>query len=206
MLNLRDNQLSGTIPTEVGLLTSLQEISLWANKFTGTIPEELYHEEMSVNALIFGFNNLSGTISSKLVGISKNQMIVFYVTCTLRPPFPSSFSLLGNITRLPSISYLLLSSNPITGTIPTELGLISGLLRFDADFTELSGSIPEELCMLRGDTLLGKLKTDCAAGDPSDNTTDASAAPAVFCPEGCCTKCCNRETKECYKTIYNENY
>ena len=35
------NWLSGTVPSEIGLLTSMRELDLSFNRFTGTIPSEL---------------------------------------------------------------------------------------------------------------------------------------------------------------------
>jgi hypothetical protein len=40
-LNLNDNVLNGTIPTELGLLSNLTELDLESNQLTGTIPTSL---------------------------------------------------------------------------------------------------------------------------------------------------------------------
>ena len=40
-LDLGFNQLSGTIPSEIGLLTSLKGLLLFNNQLSGTIPVEL---------------------------------------------------------------------------------------------------------------------------------------------------------------------
>lgn len=70
MLSLIGNQFTGTIPSEISLLTSLLELDLYDNHFTGTIPEEIYFSEMkNLYALLVGENNLSGSISSKYQGL-----------------------------------------------------------------------------------------------------------------------------------------
>ncbi len=40
-LNLASNQLTGTIPTEIGSLTNLTSLNLGSNQLTGTIPAEI---------------------------------------------------------------------------------------------------------------------------------------------------------------------
>jgi hypothetical protein len=41
LVALNDNDLSGPIPTEIGLLTSLSSMSLNDNRLTGTLPSQL---------------------------------------------------------------------------------------------------------------------------------------------------------------------
>ena len=40
-LSLGPNRLTGTLPTEIGLLTSLTDLRLYFNTFTGTLPTEI---------------------------------------------------------------------------------------------------------------------------------------------------------------------
>ena len=95
------------------------------------------------------------------------------------------------------LSYLLLSKNPlITGTVPTEVGLLTELRRFDIDGTGLTGSIPSEVCALHGFgiAVLEKLKADC---QPL-----ANGEIPMFCPKDCCTKCCDKETGVCADPVF----
>ena len=41
-----------------------------------------------------------------------------------------------------ALQYLFLSVNALTGTLPTELGRLQGLLRFWADVNQLTGLVP----------------------------------------------------------------
>ena len=41
ILYLDDNQLSGPIPSEIGLLTSLTDLNLYFNQLSGPIPSEI---------------------------------------------------------------------------------------------------------------------------------------------------------------------
>jgi len=102
----------------------------------------------------------------------------------------------AEIGKLTTLSFFIVSSNPsLSGTIPTEVGLLSSLVRFDVDRTSMVGSVPQELCDLRGG-VLEKLKSDCLA--------DSDGSIPISCPEGCCSKCCSRETQECHETIFND--
>jgi Leucine-rich repeat (LRR) protein len=63
LLEIDLNQLSGTIPSELGQLTSLQYLYL-ANNLTGTIPSEL-GELTSLLQIDLEYNNPTGTIPSE---------------------------------------------------------------------------------------------------------------------------------------------
>ena len=64
-LYLYDNQLTGTIPSELGSLTSLLYLSLWSNQLTGAIPSEL-GDLTNLQRLYLYDNQLTGTIPSEL--------------------------------------------------------------------------------------------------------------------------------------------
>ena len=63
-LVLLDNKLTGTIPTEIGRLTRLEELDMTDNNLSGTLPEELGNEDISNLLFALFFNNpkLEGTI------------------------------------------------------------------------------------------------------------------------------------------------
>lgn len=60
-LDLQDNQLTGTVPTELGLLTELRGLSLQNNAMFGTLPSQL-GELSSMGLLNMANNSFSGTI------------------------------------------------------------------------------------------------------------------------------------------------
>ena len=64
-LNLDFNQLSGTIPTELGELGSLTGLDFGLNELSGTIPTEL-GALTSLTVLSLYENQLSGTIPTEL--------------------------------------------------------------------------------------------------------------------------------------------
>ena len=61
VMDLHDNDLTGTIPSELGSLSSLEWLSLYRNDLTGTIPSELGRLS-SLEWLSLYRNDLTGTI------------------------------------------------------------------------------------------------------------------------------------------------
>ncbi len=136
-IDLRSNNLSGSIPPELGNLSNLASLSLHSNQLYGTIPPELGHLR-SLSELWLAYNQLNGTIPSELANLSSLSELWLssnQIGGTIPPE-------LGNLSNL---SYLLLSSNQLSGTIPPELGNLSSLSSLWLDYNQLRGPIPPEL-------------------------------------------------------------
>ena len=122
--NVIGERLTGTIPTEVGLLSELYSLGLFDHELSGTLPTELglLKESDSVQHLSLFGNSLSGTIPTELGGLK----------------------MMGSI---------FLDDNSLSGTIPTELidgagREIWGGFAFGFAKNSLSGTIPESICKL----------------------------------------------------------
>ena len=76
-LFLPGNQLTGTIPSELGNLSSLEWLSLWDNELTGEIPLDLGNLT-SLRSLSLRDNQLSGEIPSELGGLT--NLTVLYLS------------------------------------------------------------------------------------------------------------------------------
>ena len=94
-LRLSGNDLSGTVPPELGNLTALTSFSLSSNDLSGAVPPELGNLTALTN-LYLGWNQLSGAIPLEL----------------------------GNLTALTALN---LSGNQLSGTVPPELGKLTSL-------------------------------------------------------------------------------
>ena len=136
-LYLYSNQLSGSIPRELGSLASLEELSLSSNQLSGPIPREL-GSLASLRRLYLSSNQLSGSIPRELGSLASLEELSL-----------SSNQLSGSIPRelgsLASLEELSLSSNQLSGPIPRELGSLASLRRLYLSSNQLSGSIPREL-------------------------------------------------------------
>ena len=136
-LDFRLNNLTGTIPSELGKLDSLLDLYLSRNELTGTIPSEL-GDLGSLRTLVLSRNELTGTIPSELGNLSNLERLDFRLN-NLTGTIPSE---LGDLS---SLLDLYLSRNELTGTIPSELGGLSSLQVLGLDQNQLTGTIPSEL-------------------------------------------------------------
>ena len=76
-LLIYENSLTGTIPTELGNLSSLQWLNLYENQLSGSIPSELGNLS-SLQSLHLYENQLSGSIPSELGNLSSLQFLNLY--------------------------------------------------------------------------------------------------------------------------------
>ena len=135
-LALIDNRLSGSIPKELGNLSSLESLSLSYNQLSGSIPAELGNLS-NLESLSLANNQLTaipgelGNLSSlERLDLSFNQL---------------SGAIPGELGNLSNLTDLGLGANQLTGEIPEELGNLSNLTYLGLPDNQLSGSIPEEL-------------------------------------------------------------
>jgi Leucine-rich repeat (LRR) protein len=136
-LNLRTNRLTGSIPAELGNLTNLQALDLWNTRLTGSIPAELGNLT-NLKYLRLYNNQLTDSIPAELGNLA-NLQILYLGQNQLTGSIPAE---LGNLTNL---RRLYLHHNPLTGSIPAELGNLTNLQRLNLSTNQLTGSIPVEL-------------------------------------------------------------
>jgi len=137
ILNLSSNLLTGAIPSALGNLTGLQVLNLSWNYLRGPIPAKL-GDLPSVHELFLGRNFLTGSIPSELGNLASLQTL-FLSSNQLTGPIP------GEIGGLSSLRNLVLSRNHLTGSIPPELGILVNLTGLNLDTNQLTGAIPPEL-------------------------------------------------------------
>ena len=73
-LSLSDNLLNGTIPSEMGKLTNLEWLYLDSNQLCGTVPPEL-GELTNLTELILYSNQLQGTIPPELGNLTNLEIL-----------------------------------------------------------------------------------------------------------------------------------
>ena len=137
VLGLTFNQLSGEIPSELGNLANLTGLQLSSNLLSGAIPSELGNLA-NLTYLNLADNELSGEIPSELGNLA-NLTVLNLNSNQLSGEIPSELGNLANLTEL------LLSKNQLSGAIPSELGNLANLTRLSLWANRLSGSIPSEL-------------------------------------------------------------
>ena len=176
-LVLYGNGLTGSIPSSLGSLTNLIQLSLSNNDLTGSIPPSL---GSLTNLLVLDIANtqLTGSIPSSLGSLTNLENLDLHGT-QLTGSIPSSLGSLTNLTdlwlqgnqltgsipsslgSLTNLTQLLLQDNQLTGSIPSSLGNLSNLTNLSLDDNQLSGTIPAELGNL---TSLRFLRIDTDTG------------------------------------------
>ena len=136
-IELFDNQLTGSIPAQIGNLSQLQMLTLSINQLTGSIPSEIGNlSQLTVLSL---YNNqLSGNISDVISNLSQLQRLNLSGN-QLSGGIPAE---IGNLSQLQILD---LSSNQLTGSIPAQIGNLNQLQRLSLDGNQLSGGIPAEI-------------------------------------------------------------
>lgn len=159
-LSLYQNSLSGTIPSSLGKLSSLQSLHLWNNDLAGTIPSTL-GQLTQLKEFHLGWNALSGTIPASFVQLQQLELfyaftnlltgdisVVEQMTGLKRVALDSNL-LAGTISpmiqKLSELIQLDLSANNLSGTIPAEIGELSNVSSLDFSLNQLTGTIPAAL-------------------------------------------------------------
>ncbi|KAK7300539.1 hypothetical protein RJT34_11385 [Clitoria ternatea] len=163
---LADNFLEGTIPVSIGNLKNLVRLVLQQNKLSGNIPSvignltvlsELYLHTNKLEGSIpftlryctrmqsFGvaLNNLSGDIPNQTFGHLKGLINLDLSTNSLTGSIPSEFGTLKHL------SLLYLFENKFSGEIPLELGASSALTELALLRNFFHGNIPLSFGTLR---------------------------------------------------------
>ncbi|RZC94264.1 hypothetical protein C5167_026965, partial [Papaver somniferum] len=134
------NNLVGPIPTSlcnltVGMLPTLQSLSISNNQLTGPIPKQL-GECSNLLELDLTTNRLSGTIPVTIGNLISLQIGMDLSQNELSGEIPSNF---GKLIKLESLN---LSHNKLSGSIPSSFDGMVSLTTVDISYNELSGLIP----------------------------------------------------------------
>ena len=141
VLNLSNNQLTGGIPTNIGQLKDLTILGLDNNQLTGSIPNDIgLLQELTF--LNLGNNRLTGSIPTE-IGLLMKLTVLGLLNNQLTGSIPADIGLLQDLT------YLGLGNNRLTGNIPSEIGLLKKLTTLNlGDNSDLVGPLPESFTML----------------------------------------------------------
>jgi Leucine-rich repeat (LRR) protein len=153
-----ENRLEGSIPSEINHFQSLEELNLYYNKLTGSIPDmsalsSLRHIDLDGNLLtgqvpdtlfnlpalevVFLLNNpLTGTIPEITNPESKLQKISLY-NCQLSGTIPAS------LAKATGLAFVQAYNNSLAGSIPSNLTSLPALELFSLRSNDLTGSIPD---------------------------------------------------------------
>ena len=139
-LVLDDNNLSGTLPPELGDLTHLRRLVLDGNELTGPIPPEL-GKLSRLTMLNLNRNKLTGPIPPEFAALPLLDSLRLWDN-ELSGPIPVELGSMRSLRRLS------LAWNQLSGPVPPELGRLTNLTDMTLSRNELTGTIPPELADL----------------------------------------------------------
>ncbi|KAG4210767.1 hypothetical protein ERO13_A02G066002v2 [Gossypium hirsutum] len=208
-LELDNNRFSGEIPATIGQMKELSQFFAWQNQLRGSIPtelancEKLQHLDISHNFLtefdpiVVVINRLSGEIPQTL-GNCTSLTRLRMGSNNFSGHIPSAIGLLhihwrippdiGNCShlemvdlranklqgKLTSLNKMVISGNSITGFIPKSLGNCKDLQLLDISRNKIAGWIPEEIGHLQGLDILLNLSWNALTGPIPESFSNLS--------------------------------
>ncbi|KAF9621933.1 hypothetical protein IFM89_029153 [Coptis chinensis] len=132
-LVLPNNQLSGSIPSELGMIENLRHLDLSNNFFIGSLPIALFNAS-KLTTLDLSHNVISGEVPELVVEM-KNLQSLNLSNNALSGTIPR------NISSLPNLTVLSLSKNRFSGSVPNEFEAVQVL---DLSSNLINGSLPQD--------------------------------------------------------------
>lgn len=102
-IDLHYNNLSGSIPPELGDLSNLSYLLLKDNNLSGTIPSELFNFNLTYLHLDLRYNSLTGTVPEWICNIS--YVRIKEGNNSFSPPYPSCWNTLKSATIIPEVDF-----------------------------------------------------------------------------------------------------
>ncbi|CAI0416290.1 unnamed protein product [Linum tenue] len=149
-LDFNDNNLSGEIPVELGMLPKLMTLQIQNNNLTGKIPSNIgeippsFGKCQDLSALSLGENELSGEIPVEILNLPALGLVFNLSWNRLSGRIPDE---VGNLVNLGELD---LSNNMLSGSIPSNLGKCVRLETLNLMGNLLQGPVPSSLRELKG--------------------------------------------------------
>jgi hypothetical protein len=136
-IGLFDNNVLGTIPPDLVLLTAVTSVRLDENQLTGTLPESI-GQWTRLTLFDVNSNTLTGTLPVSMEKWTRLESFAVFSN-ELSGTLPESIL---RWTRLKSLG---LGSNALTGTLPEDIGKLTALTSFEVSENALTGTLPESI-------------------------------------------------------------
>ena len=140
------NELTGEIPTEIGMLEKLKVLELSENYLVGTLPREIKNLSNLENLFIDNFTHRNSGLSGPLLDFTgmKKLWKIYLGSNSLTGTLPETF--LKDLSNVDERIYINLKSNFIEGNIPQSFSIFKQL-NIELTDNHLSSFDPE-LCEL----------------------------------------------------------
>ncbi|KAF9670970.1 hypothetical protein SADUNF_Sadunf13G0124400 [Salix dunnii] len=139
--HMNNNSISGQIPAELSRLPNLVHFLLDNNNLSGTLPPELYKLPQLL-ILQLDNNHFDGSTIPPSYGNMTKLLKLSLRNCSLQGPMP-------DLSRIPNLGYLDLSSNTLNGTIPAYFSELPRLQLLSIANNSLTGSVPSTIWQTR---------------------------------------------------------
>ena len=133
--------LSGTVPSEFGLLTALKTLDLGHNSLSGTMPPQLGN--LALEYLSLSANSLSGTLPPQLGSLTALRYL--YLGGFLLQGDGLSGTLPPQLASLTALEAFSVDQSRLSGTVPLQLGKLTAMRRLYLYDNDLTGSVPPQL-------------------------------------------------------------
>ncbi|KAI9160728.1 hypothetical protein LWI28_010994 [Acer negundo] len=145
-LDLNTNKLSGSVPSNIGLLSKLQFLDLSRNDLNGTLPLSLANLTQ-VYELDISRNNIVGEIDARLFpdGTGQSRTGLIGLKNFLLQENQLGGRIPEEIGNSKLLTLIALDGNFLTGPIPASLGNLSSLSILNAAVNQLTGQIPANI-------------------------------------------------------------
>ncbi|GLT31725.1 hypothetical protein SLA2020_064400 [Shorea laevis] len=154
VLNLGSNRFEGSIPRYIGDLQDLRILVLEFNSFNGSIPKDITKLE-KLQIIGFSNNQLSGPIPEKLSGLKKlttqtmDGSLLCFIISDIYAGVEVKMVIKEFLQHLKVVhtytNGIDLSCNNLTGSLPSELGLLRGLYMLNLSHNQIFGDIPTSI-------------------------------------------------------------
>ncbi|MBQ8485403.1 MAG: hypothetical protein IJ534_04600 [Bacteroidaceae bacterium] len=136
-LRLLNNKLTGTLPESIGNLTKLQQFYIYDNKFTGELPESL-GKLTNIESLFIQNCGFTGQLP-RSIGEMKNLKEIHIENVPLSGTLPDGIGDLANL------EILHIAGTKISGEIPASIGKLQKLTAIELYDNQLTGTVPTEI-------------------------------------------------------------
>ena len=161
-IQLGYNKLTGSIPSSIGSLPSLQYLLLYGNQLTGTIPVELWNATSLISLELWGNQLVAGSLASApITNLTQLQTLTLPNSGITAFPDLTGMNNLANLDistnqitgaipswfgDLPNLHNLTISNNPFTaGPLPSYFSNMTQLYTFNAHTCNITGTFPSLL-------------------------------------------------------------
>eukprot|EP00980_Cylindrotheca_fusiformis_P028023 scaffold22577_cov122-Cylindrotheca_fusiformis.AAC.2 len=146
-VGIEANFISGTLPSQIGYLKSMRELTLGNNTLSGKVPTALFTSCGELRKLDLFQNSFTGSLPAE-VGLLTNAQVIYFEKNLFNGNLPSELGLLSNL------STLWLHSNNFRGAIPSEIGRLTKLRDLNLSQNSLTGTLPPSIGLLQDSEFL----------------------------------------------------